>query len=156
MKKDGLTLLLLFAQGPMREGACGDSAFLQKSERFLKGDHSLRQELEQEIPQKLITAWPFLSASGKKKKQRPLDYKIVAEYIFNKHNRIARPDCRVMKGKVVRIATAETMYVRRTKNGPIIQVRYLDPHANGIKPGDTIAFHRGWLIGRKPQTQCTH
>lgn len=156
MKKDGLTLLLLFAQGPMREGACGDTAFLEKSQCFLKGNISLRHELEQEIPQKLITAWPHLLALAKKMRQRPLDYKVVAEYVFNKHNRIARPECRVMKGKVVQTATAETLYVRRTKNGPMIQVKYLEPNANGIKPNDIVVFHRGWLIGKRPQTQYTH
>ncbi len=157
MKKDGLSLLLLFAQGPLHEGACGDKEFLQKSQRFLEGDNLLRFELKEEIPLKLKTAWPQLETIAKKYNCHPLEYKVVEKYVLGGgHNKIARPDCAVMKARFIQTAAGGTLYAELKKSGPLITLKYLSPQTTGLKRGDTIYYHRGWLIGKKPPNQYTH
>lgn len=143
--KDGLTLLLLFAFGPLKGQICGSPSFTKRVQKYLQGDFYQRVKIEKAIPQQLKTAWPKLQKIAKKNKTNPLSLDTVSTYIFKKHNQFAKPSCRIKTGIVQKINEKRKILLVKTNAG-ISKIKFLNPYAEDIKIGDYITFHHDWLI----------
>jgi hypothetical protein len=149
---DGLKLLLLFARGAMEEKACGNNEFLEIVKLFLAGETSLKKEITKKIPLMLPTAWPALTEIGRRIGKNPLDFAAVADYVFKKHNLIASSDhCRVHTEKILKVMTERKELIVQSGGNKNSETIKFMPKTNGdFKEGDTVSFHRGWLICRMP------
>lgn len=144
---EGLNLLLLFAFGPLKAGACGDNVFTKKVEKFLEGNHEDIKEIKKEIPEKLKIAWPNLKQIAKENNTTPFSAKTILKYIFQDHNKFASPQCKVESGIVKKIDSKNKIIEIETER----TIKFLKKE--NIKKGDYIAFHRGWLIKKIDLTQ---
>ena len=144
--KDGLTLLLLFAFGPLKRKVCGNDFFIKSVQKYLEGDYLQGQKIERKLPRQLKTAWPKLLEISKKNKTTPLSFKNVSIYVFKSHNRFVLPECRVQSGIIEKILDKKNILLIK-KRKERIKVRFLKPLKEKLKPGDKIFFHHGWLIG---------
>lgn len=143
---DGLTLLLLFAFGPLKARVCGSSAFAKKVKKYLEGDLLVEQELKNDLPEQLKTAWPNLLKIAESQKKDPLSLEIVRYYIFRYHNLFASQHCKVKAGTVRKINENKKTMLVAVKGKKILKVNFLNPHAEDVKPNDFIAWHHDWLI----------
>lgn len=141
---DGLELLLMFALGPLKKGKCGNDEFAKLAVRFLRGEETLRSEIERKLSENLTNAWPVLSGVAKKNKLDPLDFRVVNEFVFKAHNKIALPECQVKSGVVMSTKDNSLEVEADGKKQTIECLKNL-----GIKVGDKVYFHHDWLICTK-------
>lgn len=164
-RKNGLTLLLLFAYGALKERACGTMSFLKIIDDYLKGKSDFciaRQEIIKRIPAELTTAWPILVKIGLKLRKNPLSEPVVVHYILDlphasihTHNALVgrSSPCAVFKGKVAAIEkkkTGEIIFLAKPRGGKIQKIIALPNYGAAITINDIIAWHRGYFITAVP------
>ena len=153
-KDDGLTLLLLFAIGPMKEKKCGDQAFFNKVIRFLRGDSALKNEVVKLIPKKLNLAWACLKIINK---DNPLALETVTVYTLSSkgqedlaHSAFVKMghnlESAVFGGTVLSLNSKKKGIGVITPSGEKARIQFLSPFEEDLAPGDLIAYHHKHLV----------